>query len=65
LYRPFRKNKKKGETPAEEIADLWIKKTFFITAKKLPYIHRRAAIVDTKEVRRRLLHNNISHVLIF
>jgi hypothetical protein len=47
--RPFRKNKKKGETPAEEIADLWIKKTFFITAKKLPYIHRRAAIVDTKE----------------
>lgn len=49
-YRPFRKNKKKGETPAEEIADLWIKKTFFITAKKLPYIQRRAAIVDTKEV---------------
>jgi hypothetical protein len=48
--RSFRKNKKKDERPLDEVKDLWIRKTFYITAKKFPQIERRCLIVETKEV---------------
>jgi len=61
--RVFRKNKKKGETLAEEVKDLWIKKTFYVTTKKFPHIQRRSLIKETKEAIMDPIDNAISSML--
>jgi hypothetical protein len=48
--RSFRKNKKKDEKPLDEVKDLWIRKTFYITTKKFPQVERRCLIQETREV---------------
>jgi hypothetical protein len=53
VVRSFRKNKKKDEKPVDEVKDLWIRKTFYVTEKKFPQIERRSLIKEAKEVKKK------------
>lgn len=49
--KPFRKNKRSGETQVEEFADLWINNTYYITQEKFPTMYKRSEVIKklTKE----------------